>query len=59
MEITDELKLKEAIDISFDYDNLPLCLTDSGISLRDYFAVIKKTNIANEGIYLQGDQLYQ
>ena len=50
--------LKKAIDDSFDSDN-KVCLTDEGISLRDYYNKIRNAYIREEGIYLEGDHLYQ
>ena len=59
VEITNIEGLKKAIDDSFDSDYNKVCLTDEGISLRDYFNKIKNAYIREEGIYLEGDQLYQ
>ena len=57
--IIDSLKLKGAIDESLNDDKLPLCLSDTGVSLRDYFAVVNKVDITDEGVYIKGEQLYQ
>lgn len=57
--ITNEEFLKKVIDESFDPSNVPLCLNENGITLRDYFSFIKNGYILNEGIYLEGNQLYQ
>ena len=54
--IKDENGLKKAIEGSFGES---LCLTDNGISLRDYYSIITKAYIKEEGIYLEGNQLYQ
>ena len=57
--IIDSIKLKGAIDESINDDKLPLCLSDTGVSLRDYFAVVNKVYTADEGVYIKGEQLYQ
>lgn len=49
--------LKEAIDGSFG--GVALCFSQSGITMRDYFSVIKSGYIQDEGVYLEGNQLYQ
>ena len=59
VEISNLEGLKKAIDDSFDSDNDKVCLTDEGISLRDYFNKIRNAYIREEGIYLEGDHLYQ
>jgi hypothetical protein len=59
VEISNLEGLKKAIDDSFDSDNNKVCLTDEGISLRDYYNKIRNAYIREEGIYLEGDQLYQ
>lgn len=57
--LADELGLKKAIEESFDSLNEQICLTDDGISLRDYYSIITKAYCQDEGIYLEGNQLYQ
>ena len=59
VEITNIEGLKKAIDDSFDSDYNKVCLTDESISLRDYYNKIRNAYIREEGIYLEGDQLYQ
>jgi len=59
IEISNLEGLKNAIDNSFDSDYNKICLTDEGISLRDYFNKIKNAYIREEGIYLEGEHLYQ
>lgn len=51
--------LKNVIDESFDFDYNKLCLTDEGITLRDYFDKIKDIYIKEEGLYFEGNNLYQ
>ena len=55
--IGDESKLKA--DIEETFNNAPLGLTDNGITLRDYYSIITKGYIKDEGVYLEGNQLYQ
>lgn len=57
--IKDENRLKSVIEESFDYKNIPLCLSDGGISFKDYYAKILKIEATDEGFYLSGNQLYQ
>jgi len=57
--IIDESGLVRVMQESFDYDNSRLCLSDKGISLRDYYSLITKAYFQEEGIYLEGNQLYQ
>ena len=57
--IIDSAKLKGAIDESLNDDKLPLCLSDAGVSLRDYFAVVSEVHTTEEGLYIKGEQLYQ
>jgi hypothetical protein len=57
--IKDEAGLISAIQESFDFDNIPICLSDNGVSFRDYYAKIKNIEALEEGFYLFGDQLYQ
>lgn len=59
VDIKDLEGLKEAIDESFDFKHNPICLNDEGISLKDYFAEINNATLQPEGIYLEGQQLYQ
>ena len=59
VQILDEEGLKSAIKESFDFENIPLCLSDKGISLRDYYAIIHNVEMSEEGYYIEGDQLYQ
>ena len=57
--INDENELIKVIEESFDYKNIPLCLSDTGISFKDYYAKILKIKAADEGFYLSGNQVYQ
>ena len=57
--IKDEAGLVSAIQESFDFGNIPICLSDNGVSFRDYYAKIKNIEALEEGFYLFGDQLYQ
>jgi hypothetical protein len=57
--ITNESGLKSAIEEAFDYDNVPLCLSNKGVTLRDYYSIITKVYCQDEGIYIEGNQLYQ
>ena len=57
--ITDESGLKAILAESIKYLNEEVCLTDNGISLRDYYSIITKAYSQDEGIYLEGNQLYQ
>ena len=57
--ITNESGLKSAIEEAFDYDNVPLCLSNKGVTLRDYYSIISKVYCQDEGIYIEGNQLYQ
>lgn len=59
VEITNLEGLKNAIDESFDYDYNKICLSDDGISMRDYFSKITNIYAREEGIYLEGRHLYQ
>lgn len=59
VEITNLEGLKNAIDESFDYDYNKICITNNGISMRDYFTKIKDIYIREEGLYLEGNHLYQ
>ena len=51
--------LKKVIEESFDFNNNPICLNDKGISLKDYFSEIIKAYTEKEGIYIEGNHLYQ
>ena len=57
--ITDEFGLKAILAESIKYLNEEVCLTDNGISLRDYYSIITNAYSQDEGIYLEGNQLYQ
>ena len=57
--VKDLNKLKKAIEESFDFTNNPICIRDDYITLRDYFNKISNIYWEDEGIYLEGDQLYQ
>ena len=57
--IKDETGLINAINESFDFKNYPLCLSDDGVSFKDYYAKISKATAFDEGYYLSGKQLYQ
>ena len=60
VQISDLEGLKKVIEESFDFDFNKLCFfTDDGFSMRDYFAKIKDAYTRKEGLYLEGDHLYQ
>ena len=59
IEIINSDKLKNVIDESFDYDYNKICFTNEGITMRDYFAKIAYIYIREEGVYLEGNHLYQ
>ena len=59
VEITNLEGLKSVIDESFDFDYNKICLSDDGISMRDYFSKITNAYARGEGIYLEGKHLYQ
>ena len=59
VEITNLEGLKNIIDESFDFDYNKICLSDDGISMRDYFSKINNVYAREEGIYLEGKHLYQ
>jgi hypothetical protein len=59
IEIKNMDDLKKAIDESFDYDNNKFCLFDDGISMKDYYSKIKNIYFRDEGLYFEGDHLYQ
>ena len=55
--ILDESQLKKYVEKILDEE--PICLTDEGISLRDYYSIITNGYCQEEGFYLEGNQLYQ
>ena len=55
--ILDESALKKYVEKFLD--DTPVCLTDEGISLRDYYSIITNGYCQEEGFYLEGNQLYQ
>ena len=57
--IIDKDGLNNAVEETFDYQNLPICLSDDGMSFRDYYSIITKAYCEDEGFYLEGNQLYQ
>ena len=57
--INEASRLKKVIEDLLANINEPVCLTDDGISLRDYYSIITKAYCQDEGIYLEGNQLYQ
>ena len=57
--IINEIGLKKVMKESFDYVNDSVCLSDNGISLRDYYSIITNAYVQEEGVYLEGNQLYQ
>ena len=59
IEISDLDGLKSAIEESFDFEKNPICLNNDGITLKNYFMEISKAYVQKEGIYFEGDQLYQ
>ena len=59
VEISDMDGLKKAIEESFDFNYNKICFTEDGISMKDYFAKIKYGYARKEGLYLEGDHLYQ
>ena len=59
VEIINLESLKKIINEFFNFSSDKICLTDEGISMKDYFAKIKNTYIREEGIYLEGNHLYQ
>jgi len=59
VEISNLEGLKNVINESFDYDYNKICLSDDGISLRDYFSKITNVYSREEGIYIEGKHLYQ
>ena len=59
VEIKDLDGLTKVIEESFDFEKIPICINDNGISLRDYFSKIYKIYLQEEGIYFEGNQLYQ
>ena len=59
MTIKNENELISAIKESFDFENYPICLSDNGVSFKDYYTKITKIQKSDEGYYLFGNQLYQ
>jgi hypothetical protein len=59
IQIADEPGLKKAIEESFDFKHNPICLSNTGISLKNYYTEISKAYAKKEGIYFEGEQLYQ
>ena len=59
IEIINLNQLKNAIDESFDYDYNKICITDEGITMRDYYAKITDIYLRDEGLYFEGNHLYQ
>ena len=59
VKIKDEVKLKTYIEASFDYEHYPLCASESGFSLQEYYSKIHDVYLREEGIYIEGEQLYQ
>ena len=51
--------LKKVIEESFDFKQNPICLNSDGISLKNYYSEISKAEVKTEGIYFEGEQLYQ
>ena len=45
VEIKDEDKLKTAVENSFDFKNYPFCLSDDGVSFKDYYSKILNLGI--------------
>lgn len=59
IEIKNLENLKNAINESFDYEYNKICFLEKEFSMRDYFTKIKSIYIRDEGIYLEGNHLYQ
>ena len=57
--IADLNGLKKVIVESFDFKQNPICLNSDGISLKNYYSEISKASVKSEGIYFEGEQLYQ
>jgi len=55
--IKDEKKLESWIENSFEPNKL--CLSDNGITLRDYFSYMKEVKSEENGIFIKGMHLYQ
>ena len=51
--------MKEWINKSFNVESYPLCLSDNGITLRDYFSYLTNVTIGEKGVFIQGMHLYQ
>ena len=59
VEISDLDGLKNAIDESFDFSYNKICFTDKGITMRGYFTILNDAYMRDEGLYLEGNNLYQ
>ena len=59
VDISDLDGLKKAIEESFDFSYNPICFNSDDISLKDYFLKIYDIYIKEEGMYIEGKQLYQ
>ena len=59
IEISDLEGLKKVIEESFDFKTNPICLNSDGISLKNYYSEISKAYAKKEGLYFEGEQLYQ
>ena len=57
--ISDLDGLKKVIEESFDFKQNPICLNTDGITLKNYYSEISKAYVKEEGIYFEGEQLYQ
>ena len=55
--IKDEKKLESWIENSFEPNKL--CLSDNGITLRDYFSFMEEVKSEENGIFIKGMHLYQ
>lgn len=55
--IKDENKLKSWIENSFEPSHL--CLSNNGITLRDYFSYMEEIKSEEKGIFIKGMHLYQ
>ncbi len=56
-QIKDKDKLKSWIENSFEPTHL--CLSDNGITLRDYFSYMEEVKSEENGIFIKGMHLYQ
>ena len=59
IDIKDLEGLKKVIEESYDFSYNPICLSDNGFSLKDYFSEIINSYTKEEGIYFEGKHLYQ